>query len=91
MDFQTLFGSKGRFAAFMLAQKWFSANVDEHVLFQIGMLSKLFLAKAASVFGLFLMDFTYMSVEGVFGAEDEFAFYAMKLARSLMDLFHVLS
>ena len=91
MDLETLFGGKSRFATLMLAQKRFSANVDEHVLFQIGMLSKLFLAKAASIFGLFLMDFTYMAVESVFGTEDELTFHAMKLPRSLMDLFHMLT
>ena len=91
MDLQTLFRSEGRFTAFMLAQKWFGPDVDEHVLFQIGMLSKLFLAKAASVFGLFLMDFTYMAVESVFGAKDELTFHTMKLPRSFVDLFNVLS
>ena len=91
MTLKTLFGGKGCFAALMLAQKRFSADVDEHVLFQIGMLSKLFLAKAASIFGLLLMDFTYMAVESVFGTEDELAFHAMKLPRSLMDLFHMLT
>ena len=47
-------------------------------------------AMSANIFLLLLMNFAHMSVEGIFGTEDELAFDAMKLPRSFVNLFDVL-
>ena len=60
------------------------------MLLQIRLLSKVFITLATRVFLVFLMNFTNVSIQSIFGAENKLTFHAMKLSGSFVNLFNVL-
>ena len=90
MYLKALFGGKCCVATFMFTKKWLGSQMNKHVLLQVGLLGKLLIALSAGIFLMFLMNLPDMTVQGIFGTEDEFTFYAMQLPRPFMDLLNVL-
>ena len=87
---QTLLRGEGRGAARVLALERLHAPVNEHVLFQVGLLCELLLAFGAHVFLLLVVHLLDVPVEGVLGAQDHFAAHAMQLLGLFVDLADVL-
>ncbi len=91
MNLEALLGCKcGLAAVAVLTQEWLGTQVDEHMLLQVGLLSKLLAAVHANVLLVLLMNLAHMPVEGVLGAEDELALEAVQLARPLVHLLDML-
>ena len=90
MYLKALFSGKCRVATFMFTKKWLGSQMNKHVLLQVGLLGKLLIALSAGIFLMFLMNLPDMTVQGIFGTEDEFTFYAMQLPGPFMDLLNVL-
>ena len=51
--------------------------MNKLVLFQIGLLRKMLIALRTDIILVLLMNLADMPIQGIFGAEDEFAFKAM--------------
>ena len=64
--------------------------MNKHMLFQIGLLCKMLIALRTDKILMLLMNLKDMSIQGIFGAKDEFAFSAMQGHRTFMDLLYML-
>lgn len=90
MHLQALLRGERRFAHGVLAMERFYAQMNEHVLLQVGLLGKVFVTPGANVLLLTMVDFLYVSVECILGAEDHFALGTMQLLGPLVHLLDML-
>ena len=87
---QTLLRGEGRFAHGVLTVERFDPQVDEHVLFQVGLLREVFVTTRANVFLLPVVDFLDVAIQRVLRAEDHLALGAVQLLRPLVHLLDML-
>ena len=85
---KALLGSKSGFT--VGTGKRLGSNVYEHMLLQIRLLGKLFWALWARVLLSSIVNFFNMTRKSIFGAENEFAVYTMKLFGFFVYLLDVL-
>ena len=90
VDLQALLGGKSGLAAFVIAQKRLSSYVNQHVLFQVGLLGEKLPTMDAHELLLLLVDLPDVPVQGVLGTEDELAAETMQLTGSFVNLANVL-
>lgn len=80
MHLKALFGCEGGLAAFLLAVERLGPQMNEHMLLEVGLLRELFAAVHTDVFLLLLVNFANVSVERIFGAENELTLDTVKLS-----------
>ncbi len=88
VDLQTLLGGEGRGAVALLAQERFHAQMNQHVLLEVGVLRELLVALCTHVALLSLVNLLYVPVERILGTEEDLA--AVRAVQLFGALVHLL-